>query len=520
MAERCPVLAGDLSVRRVVAAIVCAGALLTFVLFGCREEIGIDVDTNLEPDTYLTGAPPESSTTVYYAHLYWYGNDKDGAIAGYEWAITDSLPGNQDTLSYRFTAKTDSVFIFQVGRAQQVLGHRFYVRAIDNEGAVDPDPAFAFFGSIDLVTPEAQLTRVEAWDPAGEETRAFVSGDTIPAGWNVRFNWTGSDGDSIINPSGDTLSVGHIVQFEHWLSPRQTTPIAGDLGDTSIVYDDLESGRYQFNVRAVDDAGFAGLDPTAVVFVWNYDPVTYFEKGYRPALGDSVPHLFATSAAWEGEREYFLGDTLPLSHEAFGIAPIAVRANVNGYDPDDPQQHGVTDFEYRSGAGRWLNLGSSREIRLTQLTTGAYPLEARCRDWHGRKDGTPARLQFTINRAPRLLDTLDVQGGQPILCFPRLSEPISLETLAGWFFVIHVRTRAWDPDSTTDAFSYAFRASGFLYDDPVEPDAGSICEYDLEIPENWQQPGEYAIWVLITEEDTGERTPRQSERRMPFRIVP
>jgi len=506
--------------RRMAGCGVLVGVVLALATFGCREEFAADVDTNLPPDTYLTRAPAESSTTVYYTHLYWYGNDPDGAVVGYEFAISDSLPADEDTLTYRFTTRTDSVFKMPVGRSQQVLGRRFYVRAIDNEGAVDPTPAWAFFGVVDMVAPVARFTRIERWDPIGGARRAFASGDTVPAGWNVDFAWTGFDGDQVVDLAGDTITVGRVVMYEHWLSPRQASPIPAALGDTTLGFVDLESGRYRFNVRAVDDAGFAGLDPAAVAFVWNLDPVTYFVRGFDPARGDSFPRVRASSAAWEGEREYFAGDTIPLARVSFGPAPVTIRADVRGYDPDDFLQGGVSDLWYRSGAGRWFPLSEAREIVLTGVTTNTLMLQARCRDAYLRKDGTPATMQVTVNRAPVLLDTLGFEGGQPVLRFPRLEDPISLEWLAGQFFTLRVRTKAWDPDGTTDAFAYSFRSSGFLYGAEVEPGAGNTCTFDLTIPEEWRRPGQYAVGVRIVEKGYVDRVSRVAERTMPFRIVP
>jgi hypothetical protein len=517
MAEWGSVHGGGVWLRRIVASVGLAGALLALVLFGCREEIATDIDTNLSPDTYLTGAPPESSVTVYYAHLYWYGNDVDGAIRGYEFAITDSVPADEDTLTYRFTAKTDSIFVLPVGRNQQVLGHRFYVRAIDNEGAVDPTPAYAFFGAVDLVAPRAAFTRVEAWDPVGGSVRTFESGDTIRAGWNVRFAWTGHDGDHVINDAGDSVLVGRVTQYEHWLSPRQASPIPGGLADTTISFDDLESGRFQFNVRAVDDAGFAGLDPEAVAFVWNMDPVTTFETGVEPASGDTLPHYFVSSPAWDGEREFFAGDTIPLMREGFVVAAVDVRVRVDGFDPDDVLGRGVTDFEYRTGAGRWTNLGDGREILLQDQSTSSFKLDARCRDGYLRKDGSPASMLITINRAPTLLDTLGFIGGHPILAYPRLDQPVPLDSLVAWSFVLPVRIKASDPDSTTDTFGYSFRPSGFLYGDEIQPGTGRICETGLTVPNDWR-PGQYAIGVRVAERGYSDRIVRQAEFLMPFRI--
>jgi len=525
MITRRPSFGGGLAWRRLATGLTLLGACVLIGLFGCRDEVAQEVDTNVPPDTYLTGVPAESTISVYYAHLYWYGNDADGEVVGFEYAVADSEPADEDTLTYRYTTKTDSVFRLPVGQSQQVLGHRIYMRAIDNEGAVDPEPAWAFFGAADLVAPTAILTLAEAFDPLTGETMALTDSvnttlpsDTIPAGWDVRFAWSGYDGDEILDKSGTVKNVGSIVSYQHWLAPRESSPNASDLEDTTRTIDDLESARYQFNVRAIDDAGYAGLDPTFRSFVWNKDPNTLFERGFEPESGDSVAHFFATSTAWEGEREFFSGDTVPLKPGGFTLAPVTIRTSVNGSDPDDVLAAGVTNFEYRTGAGRWSAVPANGEIVVPNRLTTVLQLEARCRDGFGRKDGTPARMVITINQAPRLLDTLAVEGGEPILQYPLPGQVVPLDSLVVWGFRMPLRLRAVDPDTTTTSFGYAYRTTGFLYGEEVTPGAGQIFETQITVPDAWRRVGTYTIGVRVRERAPGDPNPRFVEVGIPFRI--
>ncbi|MBD3236349.1 MAG: hypothetical protein GF330_06585, partial [Candidatus Eisenbacteria bacterium] len=291
-----------LGARRLFSLLTVVLALATVLFLGCREEVTTDIDRNIAPDTYLTGAPAESSTTVYRVHLFWHGNDPDGRVVGFEYAVTDSQPENEDSLGYAYTTRTDSIFVFQVDVNQQILGHRFYIRAIDNEGKVDPDPALTFFGAVDLVPPLPIITRAEAWDPQSGERMTIDSEeeaqpDTVPAGWNVEFAWTGVDGDRVIDEEGHIVTVGEVVQFSWQLVGRDVLATTGSKEDTTIVYDDLRDQKYVFTLRAVDDAGFAGLDPAQRSFVWNRDPQTSFETGID-SLGRERPHFFAVSDAW------------------------------------------------------------------------------------------------------------------------------------------------------------------------------------------------------------------------------
>ena len=94
---------GSVLARRSFSVLAVTAGLMVVLLFGCRDEIVSNLDTNQVPDTYLTGVPEDSTTTFYRVHLYWYGNDVDGRVVGYEYAITDSFPADEDTITYHHT---------------------------------------------------------------------------------------------------------------------------------------------------------------------------------------------------------------------------------------------------------------------------------------------------------------------------------------------------------------------------------------------------------------------------------
>jgi hypothetical protein len=517
--------------RRLVSGLGLCGAVCTVVFFGCREDVGTQIDRNRAPDTYLTGFPADSTTSTYRIHLFWYGSDIDGRVVGYEWAVTDSAPLAEDTITYRFTTRTDSVFRMQVGSTQQVLAHRFYIRAIDNEGKVDPTPARTFFGSVDLVPPLPVFTLSEGFRngfPAIpiEASDITVPRDTIDAGYDVRFHWKGVDGDRVVLESGAIDTVGQVVAFEHWLTPVQTAPIRGDLSDSAVTFTNLQSGKYVFNLRAVDDAGFAGLDPVTRPFVWNRDPKTYFLTGFdaaAPGGGAYKVRLTAISPAWPDSLVFFEGDTLPLP--SINGVPIAidVRARIYGVDPDDFLGRGVSGFQFRGGVGAWESADTTENAQrpfasLTQLQTSDVVLQARCSDGYGRRDGSPAETYFTVNRAPVLLDTLQIVDGVPVYQYPRRGQEIRLEEIAAAGWTMRVRVLAFDRDATTNRFAYFFRAGGFIYSDQITPQPGQICEYAFQVRPEWRQPGTYAIGVRI--EELGYGVPhRKVDLEIPFRFV-
>ena len=524
---------GAVLARRSFSILAVLAGCMVVLLFGCRDELATTLDTNLAPDTYLTGVPAESTATFYRVHLYWYGNDEDGRVVGYEYAVTDSFPADEDTITYHYTTKTDSVFLFPVGASEQILGHRFYIRAIDNAGVQDPEPAWAFFGAIDLIPPLPVFTIAEAYDPDTGESVALTSthesepSDTVNAGWDVRFEWTGIDADRMIDANGDTVTVGQILQYEYWLLPIQNTPILVSPEDTVAVYDDLSSGKYKFSLRAVDDAGFMGLDPTVRTFVWNKDPQTYFARALNPATSDSAVYFEVDWTGLEAPLTFFEGDTIPLvwSRPGGSVRKVNLTMGLRGHDPDDLDGSGVRGFQYRLGVGQWKSDVDTTDniLEINRLSTTNSYIQARCTDGQGRRDGSPAGLGVYINRAPNLLQNVAADGEPELLMHPFPDDVIRYDDIAAWGDSILIRVRAADPDSSTNKFHYSFRIEGgcgsALYTNRNDDSVREYRELKMEWPTACGPSGDFAIGVRIEEDARSDGGTRLSFRSIPFTVT-
>lgn len=380
---------------------------------GCREQSAAPIDRNLAPETVLTGVPGDSTSTFYRVQLFWAGYDQDGSVVAYEWAITDSLPG--DEIVWRRTARSDSIFIFTVDENREVLGHRFYLRAVDNEGKRDPTPAFTFFAVRNSCVPSTWFTLAAGEGPAGEtrtitSTNSIAPTDTIPAGWGVRFAWAGSDCDRALTPEGEVIQVGTLAGFDYRLSPLEFNWIRTSPRDTVRAYaaSQLRSGVYEFRARARDDAGLAGLDPALRTFVWNLDPRTYFSRALLPGAVDSVEVFYASTTGPDGEYlPYAAGDTLPMTQ--FGVL---MRAQVIAIDPDAP--HRITAREARlvKDAAFWTQLAEDGlfTASINNAISGEYLLMARSLDGLERWDGSPDTLPFAVNKAARFVEEWTFAG--------------------------------------------------------------------------------------------------------------
>jgi hypothetical protein len=261
--------------------------------WGCRRENPSAFDSNLPPETIIPGAPAESTLSFYQVHIYWYGQDPDGFVDHYEYAVTDTnkAPG-EDTPGfdgYFRTTATDSVFKLTAD-LPQILGHRFYVRSIDNQGKADPTPAWIYFVAHDINFPDVEwhTTRATWTDRSGNQRSVPIRSnsrgsptDTVGVGATAEFTWGGFD----VDPGG------FVTGFEY-RSTKDDAFRGGSLADTSITLSFEQpagsaltsyfTGNERVQVRAIDDAG-AKTNPDSVrSFVVGFNPVTWILDADQP----------------------------------------------------------------------------------------------------------------------------------------------------------------------------------------------------------------------------------------------
>src|SRR5438876_8427240 len=327
----------------------CRGALmrfragLVFVFFalwagiGCRKSLAPTVDTNLPPETWITAAPQDTVTThdggtvvpptvgtiSFRYHLYWSGSDQDGSVAGFYWAVVETvgsstgpappLPGPK-AHDYHYTAKTDSVFIFNVLEDTNNRQHAFYIYAVDNKGKPDPTPARVIFNSLDSYPPipviESDCGVVnpttgsratghvfhanEAWNGSGplpvpQETtiaicdtfnRRTSTATVVPIRSVVHMVW-----HSEVRLAGNSAvaykyKIGEGNEVDFVQVPATVTGTDYNTTDNNR----LGPGLKVFTLRAIDQAGAARTSPeTTRRFYMNIAPDTWF------AGPDSVP---------------------------------------------------------------------------------------------------------------------------------------------------------------------------------------------------------------------------------------
>jgi len=279
--------------------------LVALAQISCRKTVAPNTDRNRAPETYLTAAPLDSiggkplNRAPYRYHVHWSGSDVDGAVAGYYFAVTETLPGNPlpgpKPSQWRFTTKTDSVFIFDI---HEGLGtdreHGLYVFAVDNEGKADPTPAFTRFVARDrnlpgivwdvaraegnIFVPAAgggvvsQPFAINLTDPQDPTQASSLPRDTIPVGAAVYFGWHGFDKDWQSQIAGYRYKL---VETDYQQGDSLTKQVSYGTG-TGVNGGAIPIGLNVFRVRSVDEAGGTTFPDSLRRFVVNFDPDTWW----------------------------------------------------------------------------------------------------------------------------------------------------------------------------------------------------------------------------------------------------
>ncbi len=209
-------------------------SLLLAVLFAaaCRKgDIRSDgiPDTRMSVDAINLSGENRLNSSV---RLSWFGTDADGYVVGYEISL--------DANNWFFTEAQDSVFLFDIPPGQDTADIDFYVRAIDNDGNVDPSPAYLQVPLINT-PPEATLL-----NDRGPGDTAFIA---------ATFFWQASD------PDGDnTLEDVQIrVNEGPWVSINRGQNIFTLLPDTSVQSGEAEAQIYYGQSTAPSGQTVAGL---------------------------------------------------------------------------------------------------------------------------------------------------------------------------------------------------------------------------------------------------------------------
>jgi len=240
---------------------------LALAMTGCSHSLKTQLVPNIPPTVHLTSAPYDQTGRYFYAYkLDWIGNDPDGRVDYFLYAIDPDLTG-ETPITWTKTTKNEQIVFFRAtspdpldSLSKAISFHVFAIRAVDNGGDSSDVVTRAFFSY--TVAPSVSII-----DPRPSHlTTAFVTP-------SVRINWIGQDVDGqltqkpvkykfkllsqggefpidvALGPGGlDKLRDFYAPNFAGWDSCR---------GDTTTArYTDLTpDADYLFVVVAFDEAG-------------------------------------------------------------------------------------------------------------------------------------------------------------------------------------------------------------------------------------------------------------------------
>jgi hypothetical protein len=225
---------------------------------GCSKLEGT-LPGNVPPRTYLSIDVPDTvnlSTTPYRKILHWWGTDSDGTIDGYlirwdgDW-MPDSGSARvySDGLTYGFTRATADTFKVPLGGI--TASRTFIVRAIDDDGLVDPDgvrQTFTLRSEPDSLEWSNRIVRFTETLPAAAFSVKVKDNDG-PETVRIYRVWLNSDTLHAIDFEKDPIKYGTdwIVTFA---LRREDFARSGalPLGRGTVVRDTV-------HVTAIDEAG-------------------------------------------------------------------------------------------------------------------------------------------------------------------------------------------------------------------------------------------------------------------------
>lgn len=203
------------SMKRTLTLPLLLGALVVAGLAGCDGGVSGDPADNRPPDTALAvrdsslvGNIEDEDRLTSTVFVSWSGTDTDGFVTAFDLRYYDDAsppPGPEEGWSR--TMRSDSLILLPIPPESDIANVAFEVRAVDDEGNVDPTPARTVF-PIRNSPPTLRLSGVIA--PADT---------TWPV---VSFGWTAADPDGpeslqsieiALNDSTDFVALPPEVDF-------------------------------------------------------------------------------------------------------------------------------------------------------------------------------------------------------------------------------------------------------------------------------------------------------------------
>jgi hypothetical protein len=344
---------------------------------GCRKELPELFDRNNPPETYITSAPVESLFDSFKVQVHWHGEDRDGEIAYFLWAWTDSsnawyeawnpesnaadrILREGDFNATHLTTRTDSTFILQSNEAGGMSRDlTFSVTAVDDQGRRDPVPARLYFNtsvdrrpSIDwLDEPYGELDPGVTW--VGNEPETLSAGAPFACAFTGRtengfvkgYQWNFGLGTLwfplVSGQTGWTYQDPEMALLDTIRLDFANDILGADVGMTSF-YDD---GVFRVKGKCIDQAGVESAVSASpgdlkgvIVPILNRDPDTRLREDLPAVLTYTTYDGIPDTLYLDVERvdtgvpghSYRINEPVPWGQD------VRLEVHLQGWDVDDP----------------------------------------------------------------------------------------------------------------------------------------------------------------------------------------
>lgn len=253
---------------------------LAFLYLSCFHPTSPERE-NLPPNTTMANIPKDGDTLFALVTLHWDGEDYDGYIVKYQYRyITYHLTkGDSIIKDWEETDKTSLTIPFE--SSDEINLQKFQVRAVDNDGAVDPTPAEKVFYTLKATPPVTKISY-----PSNNQTFFAIEqttdwwrgilltykakdqdGEVVEYAWSVDngpWHWT-PDTSTYIPPS----EFKGPLEGEHTIKviSRDNTNLVDPIGDSIkikliipkfdkdiLIIDDTDEKNFPSGIKAPDDS--------------------------------------------------------------------------------------------------------------------------------------------------------------------------------------------------------------------------------------------------------------------------
>ena len=227
--------------------IMSISLILLFFSLTCERKIS-PANPNQPPNTTLANIPKENDTLFALVTLHWDGEDYDGFISGFQYRyITKHIfAGDSVTQEWVNTTATSVTIPFE---SSDILNYqRFQVRAVDDKGDIDPEPAERKFYTVQTVFPVTDILiptndqqffiidQVTDWWEGVPLTftASDQDGEVVEFAWRVdkgEWNWTMDTTLHIVPSFFQPLNGPHVIS----VTCRDNTNLVDPVGDSVTV---------------------------------------------------------------------------------------------------------------------------------------------------------------------------------------------------------------------------------------------------------------------------------------------